>query len=178
MLCLARSGWRPCGAGNVSYAELRLGVPGPAGRRTGAPRCCPAGNRFGRRPIYWGPVIPRLALLLLLVVGAGTLSACGGGSSSSSSSTSAPATSTAGSGGDVTAAKQACLEGAKNIPDPGARSTAEQACNKITFGETSDANVSAALDKAKQACLDGAKNIPIASVKLEVEQQCDKVAAK
>jgi hypothetical protein len=125
-----------------------------------------------------GPVIPRLALLLLLVVGATALSACGGGSSSSSSSTSAPATSTAGSGGDVKAAKQACLDGAKNIPDPGARSTAEQACNRITFGETSNANVSAALHKAKQACLDGAKNIPIASVKQEVEQQCDKVAAR
>ena len=48
----------------------------------------------------------------------------------------------------------------------------------ITFGEMSNANVSAALHNARQACLDGAKNIPIASVKHEVEQQCEKVAAR
>ena len=85
---------------------------------------------------------------------------------------------TAGSEGDVAAANRACLDGAKNIPDPGARSSAEQACNMINFGGTSNAQVSNALRNAKQACLDGAKNIPIASVEQEVEQQCDKIPAR
>jgi hypothetical protein len=84
-------------------------------------------------------MLRRLPFLVLLVVAAAALSACGGSSSSSSSSTpstsstsSTAASTTGGSGSGVAAAKQKCLDATKKIQDPGARSTAEQACNQIT----------------------------------------------
>jgi hypothetical protein len=110
----------------------------------------------------------RLLLVVVLVVSAAALSACGSSGSSSSSSTS-----TSGSGGAAATAKQKCLDQTKKIQNSTARSTAEQACRKITTG---NANVNAALKKAKQSCLSAAQSIPIDSIKKAAESQCQKIS--
>jgi len=118
-------------------------------------------------------MISRRLVLSLLVVGT-SLNGCGG-SSFSTSATSTPATSTNGFDGSLAAAKGACVDGAQNIPDQGARSTAQQACDMIPSGSTSKPNVNATLANAKQVCLDGAQNIPDQGARSTAQQACNMI---
>jgi hypothetical protein len=75
----------------------------------------------------------------------------------------------------VSACRQKCLDATEKIENSGARSAAEQACNRIT---TSNANVGAALGTAKQTCLSAAAKIPIVSLKQSAQAQCNKIGAQ